>query len=961
MQLKEIIYQHTDGGLTILTALFPHFHEHESFKADDDEKTPSAKAKQEGEEWKVCVYDGSRAPSEGYHNAINWYMYKNGIADFVDAMKAICIEFNVPIENKAMGAKMEVIEEKREYTGFRTNIMIRPVTDEEAKSLGKYVTAHICETFQVSYVECYDYTDKQGVTRRTYSSEINPQFLLGLEGKIYAPKSSDARYRYMATRPMEDSRTTLWRAQNILNERRDESTDTHAPIVICCGYRDAINVYSLGYDVVWMSGEGLNLPKDTIKKLSKVGQLYYCADLDKTGQDQAHKACDRYLNIYRMYLPIWLLERKDHRGKACKDVTDYIKVSGNDIESCRSSFKVLLSNAAPYKFWYEWETDKGEIKMKISRTWIKRFLIAYGFRRYRFDDGKGYVQIQGNTLKKVDQDDIKSWVNHWAAERGFSRTIQDMISGTRDLSEMVLSELPDIDPKIQTAGADYQDLIFQECIWRITLNDIRVIRQGELDSFVWNHKIGQRETGQVISPKPKNDVFKPHLKRKLIVDPVNPNQKIQSPDLYFKINADGTDIEVLNPKPQWFQFLINTCKVYWRDEVSNWALKNNFDKPIGELQSMYSKTSHGITSEHLNDDQNTEQKCHLINRIYMLGYLMHRYKFRNNSLMVWCMDYKAENLKDSKGRSGKSIIPQAFEHLKTFSTENGRDHNLTKKNHLFADVTSLTDLLIINDVHSYLDLGFFFNYVTDNITVNPKNVAQRTIPFDQAGKLVVTSNFAPTLMDDSTLDRILFSLFSDWYHSSKDYGSEHRPVHDFGCQLFQDWDNAEWNEFLNFMSQCCMAYLNLPKIQAPMNQVMKRHNMREAGDTFIEWANETLLPVVNKPIFDCYRYYQEDPTLDGLLHFEPSVGTFIIRSNAKELFEKYNGGNKVNMNRFTRQIKSWCELQKLSVNPDHIAPSSGRVLKTVQKGDRKKQEECLFLFSGEVSNEEYQTLNNPPI
>lgn len=958
--LKDIILERTQGGLDILRDLFPYFDEKKTFKADEEEKTASAKAKYDNGVWKVCVYDGARAPEEGYQNAINWYMYKNNIHDFVDAMKMIAADRGIDIGGKSIISKTEIIDEKREYTGFRDNIVTRELSDEEAKVIGRFVTAAICKEYKISYIESYDYTDRNGITRRTFSSDINPHFFLELEGKIYAPKSSDSRYRYMATRKMEDSRNTLWNADSLLKKYSKQTNDDDEDIVeikkektiICCGYRDAVNVASLGYNVVWMSGEGLSLPGSTIKKLMEYSEIFYCADLDKTGQQQAHAACSIYLDIYRMYLPEWLMEKKDHRGKACKDITDFIKHAGKDYQKVKDAFSILLANASPYRFWYTQKSAEGQVRTKISRTWIKRFVIANGFARYMFDDGKGYIQIQGNTLQKVEQEDIKAWVNQWAANKGFGRSILDMISGTRDLSESVLNELPLVTLDIRTAGPDYQDIYFKDCIWRITKDDIRQLRQGDSDTYVWAHKIGLRETGQIVAPVIKNDVYRPSLKRKMIEDPNDATKKIQAPDPYFRIfEKDGrNEIEIINTAPQYFRFLINTCKVHWKKEVQGWAEKNGKTGALGALQKEYAKTNYGITSEFLSDDENREQIEHLINRLYTMGYLMHRWKFRALSYMVWCMDYKADSIKDSKGRSGKSIIPQTFEHLKTFATENGRDTNLTKKNHLFADVTSLTDLIIINDVHNYLDLGFFYNYVTDNLTVNPKNVAQRTIQFAQAGKVLVTSNFGPSLMDDSTLDRMLFNLFSDWYHSEKDFGCSHRPSDDFNGQLFEDWNNSEWNEFMNFMAQCCMQYFNMPKAQAPMSQVNKRHNMREAGDSFIEWADEQLIQYVNAPMVMASKIHPEDPTNDGLVTEEPGEGTYIIRTKAKQLFEQFNAGNKINMTTFTRKLKAWSELRCIELNPAHRLPTSKRIIKTVVIGDKKKQEECVYLFNPSASD-----------
>lgn len=958
MNLKQKILEATDGGLTILKDLFPFFEEKKQFKAEEDETSESAKAKYDNGQWKVCVFDADRAPSEGYHNAIDWYMWFNKM-EFTEAIKQLAIDYGIT-NGAPAGMKIELLDEKNEYTGYRIPEEIRTPTEDECKSLGRYVKPEHCEKLGVFYLESYKYTNDKGETRRFEASDTNPFFYLSFEKKIYAPKSAEKRFRYMATEPMPDANKTLHNLENIEKELTGKSDDgiisKTKHLIICCGYRDALNAHSIGYDVVWMSSESLKITHQLYKRMTQVAHfIYYCNDLDSTGVKMAHQTCMSHLDIKRIYLPQELLTKKDFRGKACKDLTDYLKEYG-DI-----GFKILVDSAAPYRFWYDYLDSKGYNKTKISRHWLKLFIIANGFRRYQFDDGKGYIQIQGNAVRKVEQEDIKAWVNWWAQSRGFGRDILDMISGTRDLSESVLNELPMAELKFSTADHDYQLMVFEQEIWMITPDTIKKIKHGDIDTYVWNYKIGLRQTGQIIHPK-KGMKFTPELHKKHI-------EKSYKPDLFFDIikSESGLDIKINRKNSEWFRFLINTCRVHWKKEVNGWAAEKGIQElPMAEKKRRFvAEVDIDITSKYLSEEENKEHKVHLLNRLFTMGYLMHRHKFRNKSWLTWCMDYKVESIKDSKGRSGKSIIPQAFEHLKTFATENGRDHNLTKKNHIFADVTSLTDLLIINDSHNYLDLGFFFNYITDNISVNPKNVAQRTIPFDEAGKMLITANFSPMQLDDSTLDRILFNLFSDWYHSEKDFGFEYRPSHDFGHNLFADWDESEWNSFYNFMAQCCMHHFTMPKCQSPLEQVIKRDNLRMAGDVFTDWANEALLPLVNRPILNITEEHPDDATLDGLVHYESGVGTFIVRTVAHKLYNEYAGQNKISMNAFTKKIKSWAATQSIELDPENVRSTDGRVKKSIAFGGTKKLTECLFLYQSNPDVPEYSgtgplPINEPP-
>jgi hypothetical protein len=1006
--LKKDILDATEGGRIIFEKLFPFFHPRKQFKIEEDEQTPSGKAYFKDGVYYVKCFDPTRSKLTTAANCFDWISDRLH-CEFAEAIK-IAADM-AGISAGQVGKSFEVISTKAVHTGFRVPGSKRKPTEMECRALGRYVTADACDRLSVSAIDYYDYTSQDGTTRRHFSSESRPVFFLELEGKIYSPREKEKQYRYMATGKMPDSNTTIWGLEQAQNELKickaayqqmkevqdaegepgdefpttvsvsyDELADepqTSAGdekrkalaakvsekataqgkkvklnvVVVCCGYRDAINVMSIGYSAVWMSSEGLILPRAAMAKLHEVAhEIYYLADLDSTGQEAAHRNCSAYLDVRRIYLPEKLGEYTDHRGKACKDITDWL----NHWDA--SDFKGLLETAAPYRFWITEWMKKGKDwkpKHKISRTWLKLFLQANGFRKYQFDDGKGYVHTEGNKVRQVLQEDIKVWVNQWAAERQFSREVRDMISGSRDMSETVLNELPEVTLDFNSAGHDYQLMFFRDRVWKITPETIEDRPHGKVLTYAWHHRIGMRESGQVLDPKIKSSrAFTCDLLRKKEPNADGTNSIVI--DRFFSIESGRITI---NKRCEWFNFLINTARVHWKEEIAPSA-----DTPMADIAKLQKQiiAADGwqpeITSEKLTDEQNADQQLHLINRIYTLGYLMHRHKLRNKAWLVWCMDNKVDNLKDSKGRSGKSMIPQAFEHLKIISTENGRDKNLTKKNHIFGDVTSLTDLLVINDCHDYLDLGFFFNYISDNLTVNPKNIAQRVIPFSIAGKIVVTSNYGPYKLDDSTMDRILFNLFSDWYHSDKEFGMEHKPSDEAGHILFDDWSADEWNLFYNFMAQCCQAYMTLPKCQAPMAQVLLRQNMREAGDTFMEFADEKLLPLVN-PHFVADP---EDPTMGGLIEVAApgtkAPGAHVVRKGLAHAWRDYSGGREsITQNKLGDRVKAWAQARGIEVNPPQFftPDEKGRVrnnrkIATFDNTANKttyRSEECFYLWT----------------
>lgn len=49
-------------------------------------------------------------------------------------------------------------------------------------------------------------------------------------------------------------------------------------------------------------------------------------------------------------------------------------------------------------------------------------------------------------------------------------------------------------------------------------------------------------------------------------------------------------------------------------------------------------------------------------------------------------------------------------------------------NHVFEQVTQYTDMMLVDDCNKYLDLGLFYDNITSDMTVNPKNNHMFTIP-----------------------------------------------------------------------------------------------------------------------------------------------------------------------------------------------------------------------------------------
>jgi hypothetical protein len=237
----------------------------------------------------------------------------------------------------------------------------------------------------------------------------------------------------------------------------------------------------------------------------------------------------------------------------------------------------------------------------------------------------------------------------------------------------------------------------------------------------------------------------------------------------------------------------------------------------------------------------------------------------------------------------------------------GRNPKLTDNPHIYDRVTEHTDLIIVDDSDQYLSFKFFFDSITGELIVNPKNNQSYEIPFEHSPKFVFTSNFVLKNIDSSTEARLLYNVFSDYYHEKGegDYYKETRKVSDdFKKNLFKaDYTETEWNADFNFFAYCLQFYLSVPgnqKLNAPMGNVTQRQLLTTMGQQFKEWAD---------------------------VYLEPDE--FVVRYSALKQFEESSKLRGWTTNKFTKACRAWCQFYGYEYNPKAFQNGQGRIVRKV--------------------------------
>lgn len=892
---QQDILDATNGGLDIILFYYPQARQaletrEKRFKIRD-EKTPSASLKQVKDgNWLVTDFGDDQVP----RNGIQVCMKEEG-KTFREAIVILAGRYNVG------GIKQEINKPVVEYRDALPNEeegsyffeVKDEVTDSELKVLGPLVSKEVCKKYYIFSLVSFTYV-KNRQARITKATENYPIFLFEHDTwkKIYQPLNPEKQYRfsYVGEKPKDyvnglhqlETAYENFRSKQA-SEGGDEETTKPKLIeklpeaILCSGDRDALNLAGMGYYPLWLNSETARLTEQQYKAIMRcVEVLYNLPDIDATGLKSATRLGLEYLDIRIILLPAFLKEYKDNRGKPRKDLRDYVELYPH-----RRDFQKLINVAMPLRFWDKVVKEDGE-RYYFNDSHALFFLQANGFGRIEYKNTKGksiFVRMKDNVVEEIEADEIKDFVLTFLEERYLPIPLRNMVRKPNQLSEATLKGLKMLEVDFSDFDADSQYLFFRNKTIKVTGSEIKEFRPGDTNRFAWKEKVIPHNFR--LTPEP----FK----------------------VTYDKDSDLYDIEIFKTDSHFFRYLINASRIHWQVE-----LEKRLDDKSPEYREKYLQDNKfSIDGELLTQEEIQEQKEHLLNKMFAIGYLLHQYKNKARSWAVFAIDSKLSPDGESHGRSGKSFCFSALNIFKKSVTLPGRNPEITKNPHIYDRVTEYTDYVLVDDADQYLPFEFFYDTITGVMTVNPKNNQSYEIPFTKSPKFCFTSNFPLRNSDDSTEARVLYTVFSDYYHEKTErntYRETRKIADDFGKNLFDDYNEDEWNEDMNFFAQCLKFYLSVPsprKINPPMKNVTLRKLLTDMGQNFKEWAD---------------------------VYFDPEgehINKMVVREQALDDFIKSTKTTRWTTNRFTKALKAFCSYYGYILNPKDLQNSQGRITKKI--------------------------------
>jgi hypothetical protein len=857
----DLLWDRTNYGLDFWLEIFPEAHgkvnNNKHFKTHKENTASTTLSNRKNKDGIYRIYN--HALREGM-NIIDYCIKEMGMEDFVKAVSYLFQKYGLEATKSELLKPITTFEQSTATEGEYA-IECKDVIENQRCFAHFLTNDHVKEDYPffkelVSYEKHFISKTTNELTKlKVVATEQYPIFAYVYDGfvKIYEPKAIKSekynlKHHFLGKKPprhVHGWKELFERVDyneikqlnkiikecvgSVKKEYQDQLNDLKLDyVVIATGGSDALNMVSIGVEnVIWFNSEAEQLNADEYKELCKIAKVIYnVPDNDTTGVLQAVKLGMFFIDIKTIWIPETI--EVNYSKSKIKDIRDYVtKHKHLEAKEVGKKFDFLRFNALEFRFWKL--VDERKKTYKIDNLVLHYFLKHQGFQIYKIltHNASSALEIEEtriihkveNEVKTVSSRYVRDFVKEWAIENGLKREVVNMIIKTPYLNDQYLLGLKELPINTTNWSENEQFFMFSNKMVSITKEKIELVDRKMSEKLFWSTKV------------------------------IKHNIKLEAP-YFYATNVDGNyNIEILNTQSKSFVVMIHSSRMYWQKDVIN-------DVDTGKFK---------ITSPNLTEAENNEQMLHLLNKIYCLGYNLHRYKSYSKSYITVGTDRNfSDSTKDSNGGSGKSFMGNLLQLLmKDRKYKDGKELNKENPQFLWDGVTSFTDLIFLDDLDQKQDWKVLFNKATGEFVANHKGGKIYTIPNEISPKIFTTTNFVPNELSDSLMRRLLNYQCSNYYHAKGSmFEKEHSIRDDFGKDLLQgSYTEEEFNHDYNFLMQCLQFYLGCKeKINAPGDSLQVRNALQQLGDPLLNFLKEFFKDIETMPdrierttIYDNYR------------------------------------------------------------------------------------------------------------
>lgn len=293
--------------------------------------------------------------------------------------------------------------------------------------------------------------------------------------------------------------------------------------------------------------------------------------------------------------------------------------------------------------------------------------------------------------------------------------------------------------------------------------------------------------------------------------------------VWLLMEAEPYDLQRDNKNTTYIPFKNGVAKItgegiemldYSNDEVKLFmkveSMNHNFINTLDSVDKFDNReagdferfVNYAITGSDKDASEYTPTELGNVSAFYtMIGYLMSNYKAMGNAKAIILSDEGADG-ENRKGGRGKTLISKAIQMFRMNIFKGGAEFDPTYR-HNFADLQRWHDVYVIDDVNAGFRYDLMYTNITGDITAERKGTTAVGIPFKDAPKFVITTNWAVRYSSEASSTNRRFNeyKFSDYWNDKR------QPKDVFDKYFWDEWEATDWQSFFEFMAFCCVLYL----------------------------------------------------------------------------------------------------------------------------------------------------------
>lgn len=559
-----------------------------------------------------------------------------------------------------------------------------------------------------------------------------------------------------------------------------------------------------------------------------------------------------------------------------------------------------------------------EVYYTVDSATVWKFLMCHGYYRsvdlatqdrigqFVILDGPFVEPVSRESMVALAYEALRTYaVKHSRDDEDYRLMLQGIDRASREVNELKVSQLPAINLDYAGAfGPKLDHFFFRNCALRITPDEIRPVSYDDIDFNVDRRSLMPfdfympYDVPFSISRNPEADVRRKELQEKSKEVDANGRSRYSRK----QVSVMQSEFNVWNRTHEWL--------VDWKGRAENkmWpALRvlRGFSNIRWENEEDLLRQNKQPTEEDA-----SFLASHFANLLFGIGRVLWRYRSSASNSIPYLMENKVADNNRSQGGTGKSSLVNVFA---------GCAGQI-----LYVDckkITRAADMQFVlgeyqENVHRIVhwedwtkscDLNVLYNYSTSGFVYERKHVDSVRIDINRGPGHVVSSNFAISGGDDSTMRRLVMVPFSDRFCGENVLKNQSaRLISD----LMPDFSSSGIDT-LTQTSKCQIAYIDALavqfvmrydcKVNAPLKDVKHRTMVNDYGQPFVNWADYFF---AQTGIFGCVQDMQS--------MYSEYVRDFTDASEGKK--------SLYSLREFKRKVVEYCEhsTPRITMNPPHL-------------------------------------------